>query len=56
MMESILSRGTEYVPKMGIGLESQQDEEWEQRWIDTSDEVSGQEVWSQQAAWLAWPF
>jgi hypothetical protein len=53
MMESILSRGTEYVPEMDTGSESQQDEDWEQRWTGASDEiyeVSWQEVWSQQAA------
>jgi hypothetical protein len=52
MMESILSCGTEYIPEVDIGLESQRDEDWEQRWTDASDEVyevSWQDVWSQQA-------
>jgi hypothetical protein len=43
VMESILSHGIEYV------TESRQDEDWEQRWTDASDEVyeaSWKEVWS----------
>jgi hypothetical protein len=51
VMESTLIHGTEYVPVMDTGSESQQDEVWEQRWTYVFDEVyevSWQEVWSQQ--------
>jgi hypothetical protein len=39
VMESTLSHETEYVLEMDIGSESQQDEVWEQRWTNVSDEV-----------------
>jgi hypothetical protein len=53
VMESILSRGTEDIPEVDIGSESQRDEDREQSRTDASDEdyeVSWQDVWSQQAA------
>jgi hypothetical protein len=34
VMVSILSRGTKFVPEIDTGSESQQDEDWEQRWIE----------------------
>jgi hypothetical protein len=51
-MESILSHGTEDIPEVDIGSESQRDEDGEQIRTDASDEdyeVNWQDVWSQQA-------
>jgi len=52
VMESILGHGTEDIPEVDIGSESQRDEDGEQSRTEASDEdyeVIWKDVWSQQA-------
>jgi hypothetical protein len=53
MMESTLSRGTEDIPEVDIGSESQRDEDGKHSRTNASDEdyeVSWQDVWPQLSA------